>query len=59
MVRGLQALDPQYMIAHQHSAEEKIRKVLDKLVDCKWEQGRECDEILCQFSELLGLLQRR
>ena len=33
--------------------------MLDKLVDSKWRQDRECDEILRQFRELLGLLQRR
>ena len=57
MVRALQALDPRFMIRHQQSAEEKMKTVLSKLVDSKWKQDREC-EIMRQFRELLGLLQR-
>ena len=50
---------PASLVAHQHSAEEKLKTVLNKLVDIKWQEDRECDEILRQFREVLGLLQRQ
>ena len=58
-VRALQALDPRFMVAHVNSAEEKFKTVLNKLVDIKWQQDRECDKILHQFREVLSLLKRQ
>ena len=54
VVMNVVCLDPKYMAAHPDQAMDKMRQLLEKLMNLKQRSADDCDTILRQYKTLIG-----
>ena len=58
VVRNIVCLDPKYMAAHPDQAMDKMRQLLEKLMNLKQRSADDCDTILRQYKTFIGEVER-
>ena len=54
VVRNNVCLDPKYMAAQPEQTIDKMRQLLEKLMNLKWRSADDCDTILRQYKTFIG-----